>query len=239
MTHSDMVERFPDGFQGAVEAVESQSDRALYEYLHIHLCGPYINDCHAYLSTVKQHLRDEGFTNTKLCTDWVEDPPEHLDKPSEERSQTEEQKLREFWTDVSKEFLDNADVAVFFFLDPTPARSELSSDTVDDVDHSVHHRHDEYELSQDPNGSVLVELRHWLDTVGVDPDRTFVIFEETNYEETGSLVSGEVGNRDVHWEKVPTDNVEVSCELTVSRCQNWAMGPCKRRVRDRYYDDHF
>lgn len=231
-----MVERFQDGFDGALDDVHSTSDKALYEYLRVHICGPYVNDCHPYLSEIKYRLHDEGFDQAKLCTDRPETTPDHLDK--DELTDEELQELREFWTSVSKEFLKNADVAVFFFLDPTPVRDELPERAFDDKnDPSVDHTQGQHQLSQDPNISVMVELNYWLSELGLDPSRSLVLFEQSNYEETGGLASGDIEQRGIHWDTINTDDVDDAFDVVRPKCVNWAMNECKPRLQDRYYQD--
>lgn len=94
---------FPDGFDAERQKVDAASDRALYKYLRVHILGPYINDCHPFLSEIKHRLRDDGFTRANLCTDRDETPPARLQ--GDDLSKEEEQELSEFWTQVSYRFL--------------------------------------------------------------------------------------------------------------------------------------
>ncbi|WP_424005597.1 hypothetical protein ACOZ4I_20280 (plasmid) [Haloarcula salina] len=230
-----MTSRFPNGFDGARERIEDQSDRALYEYLQVHICGPYVTDCHPYLSEIKYQLQDEGFKRAKLCTDRPETTPTHLDKDS--LTDQEKQELREFWTEVSYQFLQNADVAIFFFLDPTHKRSSLPDRAFREKDSPSDHTHGQHKLTQDPNGSVFAELKYWLDQVDADVRRTMVLFEKSNYDETGSLVTGSVGLEGVHWDTIESNAVDDGFDAVRSRCINWAMNDCKLRLQDRYYEN--
>lgn len=229
-----MADFFPDGFSGARERIEEQSDRALYKYLQIHICGPYTNDCHPYLSEIKYLLQEEGFERAKLCTDRPETTPSHLDKDS--LTDQEEQELREFWTKVSYKFLKNADVAVFFFLDPTHKRASLPDRAFRDKESPYDHTHGQHKLDQDPNGSVLAELNYWLHVVNGGENQTMVLFERSNYDETGSLVSGSVGLEGAHWDKIKSNDVDDGFAAVRPRCVNWAMNDCKLRLQDRYYE---
>lgn len=231
-----MPDRFPDGFDTARERVEQVSDRALYRYLQVHICGPYAEDCHAYLTELKNRLREEAFTRAKICTDMPETTPKRLQKDT--LSQDEKQELREFWTEASYRFLQNADVAVFLFLDPTHVRDSLPDRAFrDDENPYSDHAADLHDLPQDANGSVLVELGYWLDKMEQPPARTLVLFEESNFDETGSLVSGRVGLEDVHWDTIAAADVSDGFDAVRARCSNWAMNECKFRLQDRYDTD--
>lgn len=239
-----MVDRFPNGFDAEVKRVNEASDRALYKYLRVHICGPYVNDSHAFLSEVKYRLQEPdpenkaNFVRAKLCTDRNETLPDHLDVKSPTRSQ--QQAIREFWTDVSYSFLRNADVAIFFFLDPTINRSNLPERAFEDTnDPDLNHLHGQNtrDLPQDANGSVVEELNYWLREMEMSPARTLVLFEESNYEKTSSLVSGRVGLNDCFDHIFDTNDIDSVVDFVQSRCVNWAMNQCKRRLQDQYYED--
>ena len=235
-----MPGRFPNGFDAERRAVDQASDRALYKYLRVHILGPYVNDCHPFLSEVKYRLHDAGFSRAKLCTDRNDTPPEHLQKDT--LSTTEQQELNEFWTDVSYRFLQNADVAIFFFLDPTLNRSNLPSRAFrDKEDPETDHLHGQatYDTPQDSNTSVVEELNYWHREMGIDSARTMVLFEESNYPQTGTLVTGGVGLRGCHWGKFETNAIDSATQKARSRCMNWAMNECKSRLQDQYHDERF
>ncbi|WP_254547209.1 hypothetical protein [Halomarina pelagica] len=234
-----MAGRFPNGFDAERQNVDAVSDRALYKYLRVHILGPYINDCHPFLNEVKYRLQEAGFKRAKLCTDRDDTPPAHLQGNT--LSSTEEQELREFWTTVSYRFLQNADVAVFFFLDPTINRSNLPSAFQDKNDPQKDHLHGQstYKTPQDANGSVIEELNYWLREMEMEAARTMVLFEESNYDQTGSLVTGRVGLEACHWGRFEDNEIDSVHQKTRSRCVNWAMDDCKPWLQDQYYAEQF
>lgn len=230
-----MSGRFPDGFDGARRSVADTSDQALYEFLRVHILGPYVNDGHLFLSEVKFRLQDAGFERAKLCSDRDDKPPARLQKDS--LSEEEEQELKEFWTETSYSFLEHADVAIFFFLDPALNRADLSPDAFRDIGESERdHGYSPYDVPQDSNGSVVEELNYWQRKMEIAPERTLVLFEESNYAETGSLVAGRVGLEGVHWNTFETNDLDAVERKTRSRCMNWAMNECKPRLQDQYYN---
>lgn len=214
-----MVERFPDGFGDAVDKVDSFSDKALYPLLRVHIFGPYVGDSHAYLTELKYRLHDHGFESAKLCTDRNDECPDHYD----------EQEEREFWWQVSKNFLEHADVAIFLFLDDTPNR-ELPERAFGERGSS-----ERAELPQDINISVDSELDYWLDEIDSERERTLVLFEKSCYDEMGGLTSAKVSTEGVDWSVVTSEDVEEATLEAVSRCQNWSMDRCKPRLQDRYF----
>lgn len=239
-----MVDRFPNGFDAERQRVDEASDRALYKYLRAHIFGPYVNDCHAFLSEIKYRLQEStiehkaNFERAKLCTDRNDTLPNGLDVPSPSRKQ--QHMIREFWTKVSYDFLRNADVGIFLFLDPTINRSNLPQRAFSDTnDPSVNHLHGQNprDLPQDANGSVVDELGYWLREMNMPPARTMVLFEESNFEETGSLVSGRVGIEECNMKVFDDNDIDAVFESIQHRCVNWAMNECKPRLQDQYYED--
>lgn len=217
-----MGERFPDGFRGAVNKVDSFSDKALYPYLRVHIFGPYVGDSHAYLAELKYRLQNHGFESAKLCTDRDEDSPDQFGK----------QEKREFWWQVSQDFLEHADVAIFLFLDDIPQRSELPDRAFGERGQSKRE-----ELPQDINISVDSELDYWLDEIDRERERTLVLFEKSCYDEMGGLTSAKVSTEGVDWAVIPSEEIEEALLESVSRCQNWSMNQCKPRLRDRYFSE--
>ncbi|WP_276280186.1 hypothetical protein [Halorussus caseinilyticus] len=174
------------------------------------------------MTELKLRLQSHGFESAKLCTDRNDECPDGYD----------EQERREFWWQVSRDFLEHADVAVFLFLDDVPRRSELPELAFGERGQSDRDR-----LPQDINISVDSELDYWLDEIDRERERTLVLFEESCYEEMGGLTSAKVSTEGVDWGVVPSEDVEEATLESVGRCQNWAMNQCKPRLQDRYFAD--
>lgn len=217
-----MVDRFADGLSGAVDRVEAQSDRALYPYLQLHILGPYSGDCHAFLTELKLWLQDRRFERARLCSDRNDTPPDSL-------TETEE---REFWTQMSYEFLENADVAVFVFLEDELSRESYLPKRAFEKD-----PHSNGSVPQDINASVVEELSYWRRDIGASSDHTLVLFEEGCHEEIGSLVEGSVSLADIQYEVFDSHDIEQTQRLIHGVAQNWVMDTCKRRLQDRYIED--
>lgn len=214
-----MVDRFSDGLSGAVDRIEDQSDRALYPYLNLHILGPYSGDCHAFLTELKLFLHDRRFTGARLCSDRNDAPPNDLTKAER----------REFWTRMSYEFLENADVAVFVFLEDDLSRESYLPDRAFEKE-----PHGGGSIPQDINASVVEELGYWRREIGASADLTYVLFEEGCHEEIGGLVEGSVSLADIQYEVFDSHDLEQAQRLVHGVAQNWVMDTCKRRLQDQY-----
>lgn len=217
-----MADRFENGLSGAVDRVEEQSDRALYPYLQLHILGPYSGDCHAFLTELKLWLEERRFERARLCSDRNDSPPDGL-------TETEE---REFWTKMSYEFLENADVAVFVFLDDDLSRESYLPDRAFEKE-----PHDGESIPQDINSSVVEELGYWRRDIGAAPAHTLVLFEEGCYDDIGSVVEGSVSLADIQSEVFDSHDIDQAKGLIHGVAQNWVMDYCKRRLQDRYVED--
>jgi hypothetical protein len=140
-----------------------------------------------------------------------------------------------FWHSVSIDFLDNADVAVFFFLndqldrqDNIPERAfekEPFSETDDEV-------------PQDLNSSVVEELNYWLGSIDEERERTLVIFEDEASDDIGSLITGKVSKEDIDVEdELSTNDPKAAINVIEGVARNWVMSTCTNRLRSRYYED--
>lgn len=199
-----------------VRDAEHQSDKALYPHLKAHIFGPYYGDCYAYLTELKLQLRERKFESVKLCADREGTPPDDA-TPEEEDA---------FWWKESEIFLNNADVAIFIFLDHVftrenlPERAKKESSDVDP------------DYVPEINSSVLLELMYWLRESG-DPDRTLIIFEEGIYDKLGSLVSGVAEAEDVDYDVIENESVEEAIDEARQRCMNWAMNELRPELQNR------
>jgi len=218
-----MVDRFADGLSGAVDRIEKQSDRALYPYLQLHILGPYSGDCHAFLTELKLWLQGRRFKRARLCSDRDDTPPDGLTEVEE----------REFWTRMSYEFLENADVAVFIFLEDELSRESYLPERAFEKE-----PHGRGSIPQDINASIVEELSYWRRDIGASPDHTLVLFEHECYDEIGSLVEGSVSLANIQYEVFDSHDIERTQRLVHGVAQNWAMDTCKRRLQDRYIEDH-
>jgi hypothetical protein len=86
------------------------------------------------------------------------------------------------------------------------------------------------------NSSVISELVYWLIHEDPNHERTLVLFEESVYEQLGSLIPGLVGVRDVHFEKIPDKNLECAATIAQQRCMNWTMNELRDTLKKRYLD---
>lgn len=220
-----MDDRFPNGLSEEIEKVEDQSEKALYPYLRLHILGPFSGDCHAFLNEVKLRLQEEGFESAAICTDREDEPPEDADS----------QEKAEFWHSVSLDFLENADVAVFFFLSDQLNRQEnlperaFEKEPFSEADTGI---------PQDLNSSVIEELNHWLDETDEKRDRTLVIFEDEVTDDIGSLITGRVSKEDVDFEdELSVNDPEGAFNVVKGVARNWVMSTCTEQLRTRYYED--
>lgn len=220
-----MDDRFPNGLREEVEKVEDQSEKALYPYLRLHILGPFSGDCHAFLNEVKLRLQEEGYESAAICSDREDEPPENAD-PQEEA---------EFWHSVSIDFLENADVAVFFFLNDELDRQENLPERA--FEKEPFSETDD-EVPQDLNSSVIEELNYWLDSIDEKRERTLVIFEDEASDDIGSLITGKVSKEDVDVEdELATNDSEAAINVIEGVARNWVMSTCTDRLRSRYYED--
>lgn len=204
-------------FEDHVRDLKEHSDKALYPYLQVHIFGPFEGDCFAYLNEVKFRLQEAGFEDAKVCDDRGNEPPEDAD----------DQERMEFWWEESREFLENADVAVFLFLDHIFERSELPNRARDLA-------RDPREDPSEVNSSVVAELSYWLGEIEDSKDRALVLFEDGAYDRLGSLVAGMVGTRDVRWDTIADDKIEEALEITEPTCSNWAMDEMRETLQRRF-----
>jgi hypothetical protein len=187
-----------------------------------------------YLSEVKVSLQENDFEKTKLCSDRDGQPPMQVDK-------------REFWWAESERFLQNADVAVFFFLDNTLSRPLLSDDAFIESTGELPPVYGPYRAgNSDPywdanapemNSSVALELMYWLETQDDHQKRTLVIFEGEMLDKLGSLVPGLVMKRGVDFEQIEPECVSEAIDETRQRCMNWVMNECRSFLRERHDSD--
>jgi hypothetical protein len=192
---------------------EEHSDKSLYPYLKPHIFGPYHGDCYAYLTELKYQLQENGFEGAKLCADKEDEPP---------HGATEEEE-NVFWWEKSREFLDDADVAIFVFLDHIFTREGLpdrAREKAKDVEDSV-----------EINSSVIVELVYWLQE-DVNRNRTIILFENGIYEEMGSLIPGLIEEKGLHYPE-PIESVDEAVIESREICSNLAMGELRTELRKR------
>jgi len=228
-----MVRHFEDGLTGANEQINQFSERALRPYLRLRIFGPYTGDCENYLKAVARGLRDLGYKQALICSDHEGQPPEDATR--------EEQ--RKYWLEKSFDFLRGADVAVFLFLENRLDRSDTLPDSafnddryIDALD-SGEDQPDPLEI-QDLNSSCIVELKEWVDEMGVNPELSMVIYEESCFNNIGPLIASQVENIDGLYEaQIPDQKVEKTIERIDSRAQNWVTDHCKLRLQDRYIND--
>jgi len=195
---------------------ERQSDKALYPLLEAHIFGPYYGDCYAYLTELKLQLREKGFESVKLCADRGGAPPGDA-TPEEENA---------FWWEESERFLNNADVAIFIFLDHVFTRENLPERAREEASGF------DSDYAPEINSSVLLELMYWLRESG-DPDRTLIIFEEGVYDKLGSLASGVAEAEDVDYGVIENESVGEAIDEARQRCMNWAMNELRPELQSR------
>ena len=200
---------------------EQQSDKALYPYLKVHIFGPFQDHCYAYLTEVKYQLQEFGFENTRVCDDRGNEPP--ADATQEERWQ--------FWWEESEEFIQNADVGTFLFLDHIFERNSLSDRSLDEARDPSSEGH-----PKEINSSVVGELFYWLTNEDQENGRTLIIFEEGIYDEIGSLIPGLVNLEDVYYEVIENADVESAVEEARQRCMNWVMDDVREELQARYFE---
>jgi hypothetical protein len=225
-----MDDRFPNGLSGAVEKTRRHSDQALYPYLRLHIFGPYAGDCEAFLNEVKLKLQENSFENAKICSDRNDEPPDDLTR--REKAQ--------FWHEVSYDFADHADVAVFFILENELDREAELPDRA-----FKQEPYGDGEVPQDLNSSPIQELNYWLNEIDPQGNRTLVLFEGEMADEIGPVFRGEVVEQGIDIESQADPDVndfdlnDTNCafKLVHSVARNWAMGTCKRRLQDQYIDD--
>jgi hypothetical protein len=216
-----MNEDISRNFSDLVRDAREQSEKALYPHLKLHIFGPYHYDCYAYLTELKLRMQEKGFNETAICDDRNSNPPRGV-------SQEEEWK---FWFEESKKFLQQADVAVFVFLDHIFERESLPERS----------RRQAYDVDEDDpkeiNSSVSGELIYWLTNQDMDNERTLVLFEEGIYEEIGPVITGATQATGVDFAKIPNGDVHSAIDETRQRSTNWVMGELRNELLDRYYDD--
>ncbi|WP_430639202.1 hypothetical protein [Haloferax volcanii] len=208
-------------FEDLVRDAEHQSDKALYPYLKLHIFGPYHGDCYAYLTELKSELQSRGFFEASICDDRGNEPPS--DATRDERS--------EFFWKESEDFLIEADVGVFVFLDHVFQRENLS-------DRSRKQAHDIKGTNPtEINSSVVGELFHWLGRIDENHERTLLLFEEGIYEELGSVVTGRVQATGVDYEKIPNEDIESAVSEVRQRSTNWVMNELRDDLVKRYEEE--
>ena len=208
-------------FEGLVRDAHQQSEKALYPYLKLHIFGPYQDDCYAYLTELKIQMQERGFSEAAVCDDRGNQPP----------SDATEEEEWEFWYEESEEFLEEADVSVFVFLDYIFERESLPSRA----------REQAYDSSSDDpkeiNSSVVGELIYWLTHEDLDNEKTLLLFEEGIYEEMGSVVTGATQATGVDFEVIPTEDIESAIDEVRQRSTNWVMNEMRDELIDRYYQE--
>lgn len=206
-------------FEDLRRDAEHQSDKVLYRYLQAHIFGPFEGDCFAYLNELKFQLQDHGFGRAKVCDDRGNQPPEDAS----------EQERQEFWWSESEEFLINADVAIFVFLDHIFERPSLP-------ERARRLAHEPSDNPAEVNSSAISELLYWLQKEDPEHDRVLVLFEEGIYEKLGSLIPGLVSVRDVRYEVIPNENIQKASKLARKRCMNWAMNEMRDTLQKRHIE---
>ncbi|WP_265112266.1 hypothetical protein [Halosolutus halophilus] len=217
-----MDKRFPDGLSGEVEKVNNRSDKALYQYLQLHIFGPYTGDCEAFLNEVKIRLQKHRFKRAKICSDREDEPPNGISR--EEKA--------EFWRDVSYDFADHADTAVFIFLEGQLDRADELPDRAFKDEPFGHG-----ETPSDLNSSPIQELNYWLREIDAERERTLVLFEGDKADDIGPVFRGEVSKEGVDVDEIDANNPEQAFKRIHGVARNWAMDTCKQRLQDRYIRD--
>jgi len=204
-------------FDDHVQDAEQQSDKALYSHLKVHIFGPFEGDCFAYLHDLKFRLHEFGFTNAKVCDDRGNQPPDHYT----------EQQTKEFWWKESEQFLQDADVAIFVFLDHIFARPSLSQ-------RARGKSHSPSSNPKEVNSSVAFELMYWLLHEDPQHNKAYIFFEDGIYDDMGSLIPGLSRLRDLRWEKLPDQDIDEAVELARQRCMNWTMNELHGTLQKRH-----
>ncbi|WP_418282659.1 hypothetical protein [Halorubrum sp. DTA98] len=225
-----MDDRFPDGLSGAVAKANSQSDKALYRYLRLHIFGPYSGDCEAFLNEVKLKLQDNEFEQAKICSDRDDSPPDGA-SPREKA---------EFWHEVSYDFADHADVAVFFILENELDRANVLPDRA-----FKDEPYGDGPPREEINSSVIQEMNYWLREIDIERERTLVLFEGEMANKIGPVFRGEVTTEEIDVQnQVELDlndfdlnDTERAVEYVHGLARNWAMNTCKLRLQDRYLSE--
>lgn len=203
-------------FDDLVWDAEHQSDKALYKHLHLHIFGPYQGDSFAYLTEMKLQLREFGFENARICDDRNDSPP----------ANATDEELWEFWWKQSEDFLQNADVGIFVFLDYLLDRPNLPERA----------REQARESKEEPvemNSSVIGELFYWVREEDFHNERTLLLFEEEIYEEFGSVITGLVHAEGLDFEVINNEDIKAATMEARQRSMNWAMGELRETLRAR------
>ncbi|WP_436348820.1 hypothetical protein [Natronorubrum sp. FCH18a] len=211
-------DRFPDGFETAVNRVRDGSDQALYPYLNVGILGAYEGDCHAYLNELRLSLRDLGFEQVKLASDRDSNVPNSISES-------------QYWYEDSVKFLEECDVVIFVFFTNEVRRPYLPERAFqrDPTDRT--------NASQGINNSIVVELDEWIDLVPDPEESTFVIYEEPCHQDASSLIEGKINYTGIDDRVIDPHIVDQSINAAKSKCANWAMGRFRNRLQDRYITD--
>lgn len=213
-----MDESIERNFEALVRDANEQSEKALYPYLKLHIFGPYEADCYAYLTELKRRLQEKGFAKTAICDDRDNKPPD--DATTEE--------IKQFCYKESEEFLKEADVAVFIFLEHIFERESLP----DQARRQAHDAGDEN--PKEINSSVSGEFLYWLADDEKDNNKILAVFEEGIYEEMGSVITGGKNATGVDFEKIPNESIESAADEVRQRAMNWVMNEMRDKLVDRH-----
>ncbi|MFC7070645.1 hypothetical protein ACFQL9_13405 [Halobaculum lipolyticum] len=179
---SSLYDRYP-------QWLDDDSDSSTSD-LQVHVFGPYRGECEDILKSVTEYLRQEGYEKAAICSEI----PNHGKKGSMSRSE------KNWWESVS--FMNNADVAVFVFLEPTAERINMSH-------------------AQGLNSSVIAELVFWSHFFASDKIGTLVLFEGDLYDSMGSLISGVIEANGIESQNVPSQDIDEIKNTVLTNCIQW------------------
>lgn len=207
-------------FEDLVNDLEDYSDKVLYPYLKIHIFGPYEGDCFGFLTEIKYRLQEYGFEQTKICVDRDSDPA----------STASDEELNEYISDESVQFLQEADVAIFFFLDHIFERPELPQRALNECEPPS-------DDIKDPNSSVSGELLCWTTDYDSEKEQAFVIFEGDMYNSIGSVIAGRPESTDLDYTRIDSEDIDTATAQVRQRAMNWAMNEYRDILKKRHTSD--
>ena len=199
------------------ETAEKHSDKALYPYLSVHILAPFEGDCIAFAAELRNRLKEEGFESAAIASDMQGSPPDYA-SPEEKK---------EYWYEKSETFLQQADVAIFLFLDYIFERPYLPEDAREES-------HDPRSDPKEINSSVSVELDAWLREYGADGDRSLALFEGEMANSMGSLIQGGAEATGTAYDDFEANDIDGAFQAAKTKCRNWAMGELHDALQDRY-----
>lgn len=180
---TDFYNRYPDWLTDESTTKETE--------FRVHIFGPYRGDCEEILKTVTKYLREEGYDGAAICSEL----PNHGPRGSMSWGE------KNWWESVN--FMHQADVAVFIFLEPHDSRLEPNKP------------------AQGLNSSVIAELVFWSHFFASEKLGTLVLFEGDLEDSMGSLITGVTEAKGLESQCVDSKDIQSMKETILTNCIQW------------------